>query len=199
MTGVLLAVGLALAASRLPETPRPTPVEIKPHRPAAALLSGDFELMDSASGQWVRRSSFDGKFRLVFFGFTHCKVVCPRGTWAMGQALDLLGSDADRLVALFITTDPERDSAPVVRRFVSNFSERIIGLVGDRASIDQAMKSFRTQAEKIEIESADVYQMDHPAIFFLMGPSGNYLKTLSSYDLPADLAAQILEAMNSVQ
>ncbi len=155
------------------------------------LVGGEYSLTDAKTGATVTPERFAGKLQLVFFGFTHCQTVCPIGMHTMSRTLDALGEDAASLTPVFITTDPERDTAPVVAKYIAAFDDSVVGLVGDAAAVKTAMNSFRVEAKKMEIASDKVYQMDHPAIFFFMDRDGKLIDIVPSNSDPETLAAKI--------
>jgi cytochrome oxidase Cu insertion factor (SCO1/SenC/PrrC family) len=87
------------------------------------------------------------KFVLVFFGFTHCRVVCPRGLARISAALDALGEIPVRVAALYITVDPDRDNPQVMRNYLRAYPS-ILGLTGSREQIDDAKRNFRVFARR---------------------------------------------------
>ena len=155
------------------------------------LIGGDYELTNAKTGSTVTPKDLEGKLQLVFFGFTHCQTICPIGMQTMARTLDALGDDAKDLTPVFITTDPARDTAPVVATYVANFGPSVVGLVGDEDAVKTAMNSFRVEAQKMAIASDKVYQMDHPAIFFFMDRDGKLIDIVPSNSDPAALAETI--------
>lgn len=134
-----------------------------------------FSLTDH-HGRHVSEADFMGRHLLIYFGFTHCKVVCPRSLSKLSQVLESLGSDADRITALYITVDPARDTPEVMRTYLEANHPRFLGLTGLPADIDQAKAAFRVFAErKADDEDPDGYVVPHSAIAYLMGPNGGYL------------------------
>src|SRR6204780_509382 len=115
-----------------------------------------------------------GKPFLVFFGFTHCPDICPTTLFDMSQVMKALGPDANKIGALFITVDPERDTPAVIKDYLSNFDPHLRGLTGDQASIDAAVKAYRVYARKVPLEGGD-YTMDHTAIVYLMEKDGRFV------------------------
>lgn len=158
---------------------------------AAALVQGRFRLLDARDGKPTASADFKGKVQVVFFGFTHCRLTCPVGLQRLAQVLDALGGDAGQVVPLFITTDPKRDTAGLMRDYAANFSAQIIPLVGSEKAIHAAMRSFRLEAEKVEMRSEDEYQMEHPAIFYVMDKNGRFATTLPSNGDAKELATRI--------
>ena len=132
-----------------------------------------FNLIDQ-SGRPVSAADFSGSFLLVYFGFTHCRVVCPRSLAKLSRALDQLGAAASQLTALYITVDPERDTPEVMRAYLEAYP-RFTGLTGDQGQIDAAKNAFRVFAERrADAEDPDGYVVPHSAISYLMAPDGSY-------------------------
>jgi protein SCO1/2 len=149
-----------------------------------ALIGGPFTLVDQ-TGKSVSDQDFRGRYMLVFFGFTHCPDICPAELQVMAAALDELGPKADQIVPIFITLDPERDSPSVMGDYIKNFSPGFIGLTGSPEAIAQAAKAYRVAFSKFqEGKSKNDYSIDHSALVYLMGKSGEYL-THFAYGTPA--------------
>ena len=160
-----------------------------------SLIEGEFSLTDVKTDQRVERSTYDGQWRLVFFGFTKCTYVCPTGLALMGRIMGELDAQGVSLVPMFITVDPERDTPEVMRTYLEYFDERIVGLYGSRAEIDAAMASFRIEAPKVEIKSSTEYQLDHPGLMMLMDPEGAYLLHIPSEGDAKELAGRLVGAI----
>ncbi len=129
-------------------------------------------------GQIVTDQDFQGKFMLVYFGYTYCPDVCPTSLQVMSRALDLIKKDAEHIQPLFITVDPKRDTASVMREYVSAFHPSIIGLTGSLAMTESVTKKYRVVYSRSSEKGADSddYFMDHTASVFFMGPNGEYLE-----------------------
>jgi len=139
---------------------------------SAALIGGPFHLTDQY-GHARTDADFRGQYLLVFFGYTNCPDVCPTTLQAITGALDKLGADAHKVTVLFITIDPDRDTAAVLKAYAANFTPRLIALTGTPEEIAGAAKVYRIYYKKAG-EGAD-YSMDHSAIVYVMGPDGSYL------------------------
>lgn len=126
----------------------------------AAQVGGAFTLTDQL-GQTVRDSDFRGKLMLVFFGYTHCPDVCPLTVAALSQALKLLGDRADKVVPVFITVDPRRDSPRVIKAYLANFDQRIVGLTGTPEQIKPVAAAYRAFYARAQTAS-DQELRDHP-------------------------------------
>jgi protein SCO1/2 len=129
-------------------------------------------------GQIVTDQDFSGKFMLVYFGYTYCPDVCPTSLQVISHALDLIGKDAEYIQPLYITVDPERDTASVMREYVSAFHPSIIGLTGSKDVIRSVTKKYRVVYSRSAEKDADAddYFMDHTASIFFMGPEGQFLE-----------------------
>jgi protein SCO1/2 len=156
---------------------------------AIAAVGGPFHLEDQ-NGKPVTDQDMKGRPFLVFFGFTHCPDICPTTLFDISQVLRKLGPDADRAGALFITVDPERDTPPVLKDYLSNFDPHLRGLTGDQASIDAALRAYRVYAKKIPLQGGD-YTMDHTAIVYLMDKDGQFVAPFDLKRAPEASAADL--------
>ena len=137
-------------------------------------VGGSFQLIDHHSVR-VTDETYRGRFVLIFFGFTHCRVVCPRALAKLSAVLERLGPLANHLRALYITVDPERDTPEVMRAFLENAYPRFTGLTGTRTEIDAAKRAFRVFAERRpDPQEPDGYVIPHTAISYLLDPTGQY-------------------------
>ena len=160
-----------------------------PIGPAIASVGGPFHLEDQ-NGMPVTDADMKGRPFLVFFGFTHCPDICPTTLFDMSQVMKALGPDADRIGALFITVDPQRDTPSVIKDYLSNFDPHLRGLTGDQASIDAAVKAYRVYAKKVPLENGD-YTMDHTAIVYLMDKDGRFVAPFNTKRTPEAEAAEL--------
>ncbi len=142
-----------------------------------AAIGGPFRLIDQ-NGQVVTEQDMKGRPFLVFFGFTHCPDVCPTALFEVSQILRALGPDADRARALFITVDPERDTPPVIKSYLSSFDPRLTGLTGDPAAVAAVAKAYRVYVKKVPLDDGG-YTMDHTAIVYLMDKDGRFVSPFS--------------------
>ena len=167
MFGALTGVGVLLLT-----TPREgPPVESS----GTALIGGPFSLIDEG-GKTVTDRDFRGRYMLVYFGYTHCPDICPAELQVMAQALDRLGDKAAKVVPVFITLDPERDTPQAMADYVKSFGPNFVGLTGSPEAIAAAAKAYRVAYSKVENkDSADDYTVDHSALVYLMDQEGKYL------------------------
>jgi protein SCO1/2 len=182
---VCLVLGVAMLATTAYVTLR----QPSPGAPAASAVGGAFALIDE-DGKAITHRDMAGRPYLVFFGFTHCPDVCPTTAMEISQVFEALGKDA-KVSALFITVDPERDTAPVLKDYLSNFDERIIGVTGPRESIDAAIKGFRVYARKVPGDRPDSYTMDHTALVYLMDKQGRFVTGFNLRRSPEEAARDL--------
>jgi protein SCO1/2 len=157
----------------------------------AALVGGPFSLV-GADGKPVTDRDFRGRYMLIFFGFTHCPDICPAELQVIAQALEQLGDKAKKLVPIFITLDPERDTPEAMANYVKSFGPNFVGLTGSPEAISAAAKAYRVAYSKVENkESVADYSVEHSALVYLMDPEGRYV-THFSYGLSADQMAEKL-------
>src|SRR4030081_1974816 len=113
-----------------------------------AMIGGSFKLTDQ-NGKEVTDQDLKGRPFLVFFGFTHCPDVCPTTLFEVSEILRTLGPDADRMRALFITVDPERDTPAVMKDYLSSFDPHLARLTGDPTAIAAVAKTYRVYFKKV--------------------------------------------------
>ncbi|TCK21779.1 SCO family protein [Pseudonocardia endophytica] len=131
-----------------------------------------FDLLDH-HGTPVGIDSYRGDWLLVQFGFTSCRVVCPRALTKLTAALEELGADAAPLRPLYVSVDPERDTPDVMRDFLTASYPRFTGLTGTPDQVEAAKRAFRVFARRrADPEDPDGYAMPHTAITYLVDPAG---------------------------
>lgn len=152
-------------------------------------IGGPFQLVDQ-NGKPATEQDMKGKPFLVFFGYTHCPDVCPTTLFEVSEVMRALGPDADRVGAMFVTVDPERDTPAAMKDYLSSFDPHLRGLTGDRTSIDAVEKTYRVYAKKVPSESGD-YSMDHTALIYLMDKQGRFVAPFSLRRKPEEAAADL--------
>lgn len=149
----------------------------------------DFSLTDHA-GRPRTLADFRGKAVAMFFGFTHCPDVCPTTLFEVSEVLRALGSDGEKVRALFVTVDPERDTPAKLKDYLSSFDPRLIGVTGDEASIKAMEKTYRVYSRKVPLDGGG-YNMDHTAIVYLMDKDGRFVAPFTLKRRPAEAAAEL--------
>jgi len=152
-------------------------------------IGGPFKLIDQ-DGKPITDQDFKGRPFLVFFGYTHCPDICPTTLFEMSEVLRVLGKDADQINALFITVDPERDTAAMMKDYLSSFDPHLRGATGDQKAIDAVEKAYRVYAKKVPIGNGD-YSMDHTALVYLMDKQGRFVAPFKLDRKPEAAAADL--------
>jgi protein SCO1/2 len=178
LAGLVLFLGVVLFVTRY-EGPGGGP----------SAIGGPFKLIDQ-DGKPITDQDFKGRPLLVFFGYTHCPDICPTTLFEMSEVLRALGKDADRVNALFITVDPERDTAAAMKDYLSSFDPHLRGATGDRAEVDAAEKAYRVYAKKVPLKDGD-YSMDHTALVYLMDKQGRFVAPFKLDRKPEEAAADL--------
>jgi protein SCO1/2 len=160
-----------------------------PGSPQAAAIGGPFRLTDQ-DGRIVTEEDLKGRPSLVFFGFTHCPDVCPTTLFDISQIMAVLGLDADRTRAVFITVDPERDTQSVLKDYLSSFDPHVSALTGDLPSITAVAKEYRAYFKKVPLDGGG-YTMDHTAITYLMDKEGRFVSPFNLKRTPEAAAADL--------
>ncbi len=141
--------------------------------PAGVSVGGPFALVDTQDRP-VTDASFAGRWMLVYFGYTFCPDVCPTELQTISNALDKLGPMAAKVVPVFITVDPERDTPKALADYVKLFDDRLVGLTGTPAQVAAAAKAYRVYYAKVTPKDSSTYLMDHSSFAYLMGPDGKF-------------------------
>ncbi|HEY1629909.1 MAG TPA: SCO family protein [Rhizomicrobium sp.] len=157
----------------------PAPVELH-----LTSLGGPFTLTDQAGH---RRSDADyrGRYVLLYFGYTNCPDVCPTTLTQMQDAVTRLGPKARRIVPVFVTIDPARDTPEALAGYLRAFGPRFVGLSGSAAETARIAKEYRVYYAKHPL-AGGTYAMDHSGEVYLLGPDG---RLVTFYDPPLDPAA----------
>jgi protein SCO1/2 len=172
---ILLAAAAAIVLSACQADPGPAPL-------AGARMGGPFTLTDQ-NNRRVSSDDLAGKYRIVYFGYTFCPDVCPVDmaliTAALRQFERRDGERAGRVVPVFITADPQRDTPEVLREFAGRFHPRTIALTGTPDEIGRVSRSFGIYASRRETApGADGYLVDHNRLAVLYGPEGEPIAIL---------------------
>ena len=164
------------------------PLEASTGQPS---VGGPFQLVDQ-DGRTVDQTMLDGKWSLVFFGFTYCPDYCPTTLTALEATKRQLGDRAKDLQIVFVTVDPERDTPQALKDYLSSdgFPRGVIGLTGTPQQVKAAADAWRAYYQKVG-EGED-YTMNHSLTVYLMGPDGTF-RTAIAHDLGPQRAAEIIE------
>ncbi|UWU69678.1 SCO family protein [Bradyrhizobium sp. NC92] len=154
-----------------------------------AAIGGPFQLTDQ-NGKAVTDKGLKGKPTLIFFGYTHCPDVCPTSLFEISEVLRALGKDADKVNAIFISVDPERDTPATMKDYLSSFDPHLQGLSGDPAETAKVITSYRVYAKKVPTKDGD-YTMDHTALIYLMDRDGRFVSPFNLKRTPEEAAVDL--------
>jgi len=186
-----LLLALALPALTLSAC-NPAPSEAPPL--AGAAIGGPFELIDK-TGKTVRWADFEGKWRMVYFGYAYCPDVCPFDVNRMMRGFDLWAKENPNLAAdvqpIFITIDPARDTPAKVGEYTANFSPLLLGLTGTPEQVRVAADAFAAYYEQGEVKPDGTYLMDHSRAGYLLDRAGNPIALLPVESSAEGVAAEL--------
>jgi protein SCO1/2 len=179
----MIVVALALAGcSATPPAPSPL---------AGARIGGPFALTDQ-DGKSVTDKSFAGKYRIMYFGYTYCPDVCPTTAQAIGAAMRKLDASdpavSAKVVPVFVTVDPTRDTPAVLKQFVRAFYSRFVGLTGSVNAITTVSHEYGVFAAKDKPTPNGGYLVGHSNAAYLMDPDNKPIALLPT-DQGADATA----------
>lgn len=158
--------------------------------PGGVSVGGPFALVGT-DGVAVTDATYRGRWMLIYFGYTFCPDVCPTELQVVSTALDQLGADAAKLVPLFITIDPERDTPATLAEYVKLFDERLVGLTGSPEQIAAAARAYRVYFGKAGSKTGTDYLMDHSSFLYLVDPDGKFRALFKSGTSATELVSAL--------
>ena len=171
------AVALAVSAACQSAPPAPE-LPVLP-------IGGDFELTNH-DGQPFALSSLRGKVVLIFFGYSSCPDACPTTLSKLSSVARRLGDDRSKIQALYVSVDPDRDTPPVLKADMENFSIGALGLTGKKDDIDKVVKQYAAAYEIVPTpESAAKYTISHTTSVYALDTQGRVRKTFA-YEATVD-------------
>jgi protein SCO1/2 len=170
-----------------PPTPTRAPLD-------GVKLGGPFQLIDQ-DGKPRSDRDFAGRYRIVYFGYTFCPDVCPTDAQTIGAGLRLFEAKdparAARVVPIFVTVDPKRDTPAVLKSVVAAFHPRMVGLTGTPDAIARTAKEYGIAVEPQAPNAEGGYLVAHGRFAYLMDPAGKPVALLPQDKTPADFAAEL--------
>ena len=155
----------------------------------------DFSLLDP-DGKVRTLADFKGKVVVVFFGYTQCPDVCPTTLTEMQQVMSILGPQSDNVQVLFVTVDPQRDTAAILKQYVPAFDPRFLGLrPADDAALEKVAKDFKIYYKKVPGISPGSYTIDHTAGSYAFDPDGRLRLYIKHAQGPETLAHDLKELL----
>ncbi len=153
-------------------------------------VGGPFKLVGT-DGQEVTEAAVKGKYALFYFGFTFCPDACPTALSTFSLVLTKLGADADKILPVFVSIDPERDTPEVLKQYLTSFDPRIMGLTGSVEAVADAAKKFRVYYAKQG--EGEYYLMDHSTAIIIMNPDFEYAGVLAGNMQPDEMVTRLKE------
>ena len=151
---------------------------------AGSSIGGPFTLTDQ-NGRTVSDRDYAGKYRIMYFGYTYCPDVCPTEMQTIAAGLKLFAQDhaatAAKVVPIFVTVDPARDTPDVLKQWVSAFGPNVVGLTGSAQAIAKVAKEYAVYYQKGDVTPGGGYLVNHSSQAYLFGPDGKPIELL-----PAD-------------
>ena len=188
---IAIAVALAIITVVVVSGRTPTSNGAEVTSTGQPLVGGDFKLVNQ-DGQPVDQTMLNGKWSLVFFGFTYCPEFCPTTLAELAVVQQRLGDKAKDLQIVFVSVDPQRDTPQALKDYLSSdgFPKGTIGLTGTPEQVATAAKAYRAFYEKVG--EGETYTMNHSLTVYLMGPDGKF-RTAVAYGMGPDKTTKIIE------
>lgn len=160
---------------------------------AQAGIELPFELVDM-SGHAVTDRDFRGRWLLVYFGYTFCPDICPTTLGEIASVMETLGARASRLQPLFISLDPNRDTAEALQDYLRSFGAEILGLTGTEEQVARTASAFGVVFFKMPGDTPSEYTIAHSGFVYVVGPEGG-LVTRFSADADVDRMVATLRTL----
>ncbi|CAN5262256.1 SCO family protein [soil metagenome] len=178
----LLSVTSGFLAACSPDKPQFKSIDL-----TGADYAQGFSLLDH-NGQLRTLKDFAGKVVVVFFGFTQCPDVCPTSMAELAEVKKLLGADGDKLQAIFITVDPERDTPELLKAYMGNFDPGFLALRPTLEQLPQVARDFKIYYKKVDGKTKGSYTMDHSAGSYIFDTQGR-IRLYNRYGSGAEVVA----------
>lgn len=157
----------------------------------APQIGGAFDMIDQ-NGNAFTQENLNGKYSLIFFGFTHCPDICPTGLTLLTEVKKQLTPELKKQVQIIFTTiDPERDTASVLKSYLAHFDAEIIGLTGSKQQLKKMADAYLVYYAKNPGSDPQFYLMDHSAYVYVMDKSGQFITHFPHHDEAAKIASKL--------
>jgi len=160
---------------------------------SGGVIGGAYTLTDQ-NGHAVTDKTYLGRWQIVYFGYTHCPDACPTALNNIADALGDLGANAAKIVPIFVTIDPARDTKTVLKDYLANFGASFVGLTGSASAIAAAEQEYHVYAVKRPETNGD-YEMDHSSVIYIMNPQGQFITNFTDQTDPGVMATKLKALM----
>lgn len=153
--------------------------------------------LTAQDGKPITEAAFrNGKPTALFFGFTHCPEICPTTVYELTGWMNTVDPDKSKMQAYFVSIDPRRDTPELLNTYLTNASDRVVGITGDPAKVETMARGFKVFFEKVPSDTKNPdgpdYTMNHSASVFLLDGNGRFVGTIDYGENP-DVAVQKLK------
>ena len=193
ITGLAIGLGIVLGLYKFQQ---PAGLVYKDTTDITTSIGGDFTLTDQF-GKPRSTTEFRGKILLVYFGYTYCPDVCPMALEHITKALQMLGSDRDKITVLFVSVDPSRDTVETLKLYSTNFDPNIIMLTGSETAVQNVMNKYRVYAKKENKPEFSDYLINHTSVVYVMGTDGAYLSSFAHSTNPDAIQSILLKILQA--
>ena len=138
--------------------------------------------LTQGDGRTVRAEDFRGKVTLLYFGYTHCPDECPTTLATLARAIKPLGPDAERVRVLFVTVDPKRDTAEVLKQYAHLFGPEFVGLRGNAQQLQQLTRRYRVSYGLGPPDASGDYEVTHSNVIYVFDGAGDAVLVGSEAD-----------------
>lgn len=190
--GCALACLVVAMTACTPDKPKFNAIDV-----TGADYAKGFTLTDH-QGQTRSLSDFKGKVVVLFFGYTQCPDVCPTTMTELAEVKRLLGADGDKLQGVFVTVDPARDTAELLKAYMGNFDPTLVAFIPTPEQLAAVAKDYKVYYKRSEGKTPTSYTMDHSAGSYVYDTQGN-LRLYSRYGSGAQALAQDIQGLLKAQ
>lgn len=149
------------------------------------------DLIDHNGGAFTT-AQLAGRKSLVYFGFLHCRAVCPRSLAKLNEVLRLLGPAHENLNVLYVSVDPSRDTPAAMKSFLQENYPAFTGLTGDQSAIDAAKASMNVFTRQTDDpEDPEGYAVPHTALIYLIDEDGRYITHFADHLSAEEIANRL--------
>lgn len=154
----------------------------KPDRPAGIQIASGTLLpspraipaftLTGTDGAPFDKARFEGRWTVVFVGFTHCPDICPNTMGLLKTVHAKLTAERKSLQVVLLSVDPERDTPEILQRYVTYFDPSFLGATGPTEQLDKLGAAMGFVYMKSPGSTPETYNVDHSSALILVNPQG---------------------------